>query len=105
MTQNANAKQVEVIVAQPKACEICYSACEKIEGHNCHQQATLMLENKLSTHDWSKRVNMTFFGMTVADSWLAFTACTQASESQKEFYTLLSEELIDNTYEDEGQRL
>ncbi len=44
------------------------------------------------------------FRMTVLDSWLAFTACTQASESQKEFYTLLSEELIDNTYDYEGQR-
>jgi hypothetical protein len=104
MTPNADAERVVVTVRQPKACEKYYSACGKIDGHNRHRQATLMLENKLPVHDWSKRVNMTFFGMTVVDSWLAFTACTQSCETQKEFYTLLSEELIDNTYDLEGQR-
>jgi hypothetical protein len=99
---NADAERVEVTVPQPKACETYYSACGKIDGHNRHRQATLMLENKLPTQEWSRRVNMTLFGMIVVDSWLAFSACTDAQETQKEFYTLLAEELIDNTYADEG---
>ena len=40
------------------------------------------------------------FGMTVVDSWLAFTGCTNATETQSDFYTLLAEELIDNSYDD-----
>jgi hypothetical protein len=89
-------------VQQPKACETYYSACGKIDGHNRHRQATLMLENKLPTKEWSRRVNMSIFGMLVVDAWLAFSACTEADETQKEFYSLLSEELIDNTYDAEG---
>ena len=99
---NAEAERVEVTVPQPKACEIYYSACGKIDGHNRHRQATLMLENKLPTQEWSRRVNMTLFAMTVVDAWLAFSACTNAAETQKEFYTLLAEELIDNSYDTEG---
>ena len=94
---NAEAERVEVTVQQPKACETYYSACGKIDGHNRHRQATLMLENKLPTQEWSRRVNMTLFGMLVVDAWLVFSACTEAAETQKEFYTLLAEELIDNT--------
>ena len=84
-------------VQQPKACETYYSACGKIDGHNRHRQATLMLENKLPTKEWSRRVNMSIFGMLVVDAWLAFSACTEADETQKEFYSLLSEELIDTS--------
>jgi hypothetical protein len=98
---NAEAERVEVTVQQPKACETYYIACGKIDGHNRHRQATLMLENKLPTQEWSRCVNMTLFGMLVVDAWLAFSACTGAAETQKEFYSLLAEELIDNTY-DEG---
>lgn len=61
-----------------------------------------MLENKLPTQEWSRRVNMTLFGMLVVDSWLLFTQCTESAETQKEFYTLLAEELIDNTYDNDG---
>jgi hypothetical protein len=99
---NAEAERVQVTVQQPKACKTYYSACGKIDGHNRHRQATLMLENKLPTQEWSRRVNMTLFGMLVVDAWLAFSACTNAAETQKEFYCLLAEELIDNTYDDEG---
>jgi hypothetical protein len=100
--QNAEAERIQVTVQQPKACETYYSACGKIDQHNRHRQATLMLENKLPTQEWSRRVNMTLFGMLVVDAWLAFSECTQACETQKEFYSLLAEELIDNTYDDEG---
>ena len=98
-TLNADAERIELTVPQPKACEIYYRACGKIDGHNRHRQATLMLETKLPTQDWSKRVNMSLFAMTVVDSWLTFSACTDATETQKEYYSLLAEELIDNTYD------
>ena len=42
---------------------------------------------------------MNLFTMMVVDAWLAFNGCTLAEETQKEFYTLLDEELIDNSYE------
>ena len=42
---------------------------------------------------------MNFFAMMVVDARLAFNGCTLAEETQKEFYTLLAEELIDNSYD------
>ncbi len=39
--------------------------------------------------------------MNIVDTWLVYKAATGTSESQPEFYTLLAEELIDNT-NDEG---
>ena len=42
---------------------------------------------------------MSLFGMMVVDSWLAFNGCTNSDESQKVFYVLLAEELIDNVYD------
>ena len=39
---------------------------------------------------------MSIFGMCIIDSWLTFTNCIDSSKIQKEFYTLLSQELIDN---------
>ena len=57
-----------------------------------------MLETKLLTQEWSKCVNMLLFAMTVVDLWLTFSACTDATETQKEYYSFLVEELIDNTY-------
>ena len=42
---------------------------------------------------------MTLFAMMVVDACLEFNCCTLAEENQKDFYTLLSEELTDNSYE------
>ena len=33
------------------------------------------------------------------DTWLTYSKCTKTTETQKEFYLALSEELIDNTYD------
>ena len=51
---------------------------------------------------WDKRVNMSPFEMMVVENWLAFTGCTRA-KNYKKIYMLLSEELIDNSF-DVGQR-
>ena len=98
-TINADAELVQLSVPQPKAAEVYYSGCGKIDQHNRHRQDTLKMETKLKTHDWAKRVNISLFGMMVVDCWLAFNGCTAAEETQKEFYMLLAEELIDNTYD------
>jgi hypothetical protein len=37
--------------------------------------------------------------MCVVDSWLAFSQCTESSETQKDFYSLLADEFIDNNYD------
>ena len=76
-----------------------YSACGKIYQHIRHQKNTLNLENKLKVHDCSKIVIMNLFAMTVVDEWLDFNSCTLAEETQKEFYKLLAEEIIEISYD------
>ena len=53
------------------------------------------------------RVNMSLVGMCIVDAWYAWNLCTgNTTETQKEFYSLLAEELIDNRCDsiDSGQR-
>ena len=90
-TPNADAERVELSVPQPKAAEVYYSACAKIDGHNRHRQDTLNLEKKVELKTWNKRFNMGLFAMKVVDTWLVFTGCTRAEEVQKQFYMLLAE--------------
>jgi hypothetical protein len=66
--------------------------------------ACLMLERKIETVDWSKRVNLSIFGMIVVDSYLVYSQVQDSSEPEKEFYTYLAEELIDNTYDQVARR-
>lgn len=98
-TPNAEPTRVELTVPQPKAAEIYYSACAMVDRHNRHRQDTLQLEVKLGTQNWGMRVNLSIFGMIVVDTWLAYSQCTGTKENQKDFYTFLSEELIDNTFD------
>jgi hypothetical protein len=42
---------------------------------------------------------MTILGIIAVDSWLIYHKCTNSPEKQKEFYSALAEELIDNTYD------
>jgi hypothetical protein len=100
---NADAERIELTVPQPKAAEIYYGSCGKIDQHNRHRQDTLNLESKLRVHDWSKRVNMTLFGMMVVDAWLAFSGCTNTTTTQKDFYMHLAEEVIDNEYDNRNE--
>lgn len=96
---NAEPTRMELTVPQPKAAEIYYDACAMVDRHNRHRQQTLGLELKLGTHSWAMRVNLSIFSMIVVDTWLVYSQCTGTQEKQKEFYTSLSEELIDNTYD------
>ena len=97
VSTNADPSRMELSIDQPIICEKYYSACGKIDSHNRCRQDDMNLEKKIETNDWSKRFNMSIFGMTVVDAWLMFKACVpDSNESQKEFYKLLAEEMIDN---------
>lgn len=96
-------ENVELIVPQPKACEIYYDCCGIIDRHNRCRQDDLQIEKKLGTDSWSTRVNLSIFAMCVVDCWLVYKAATKSQEDQKTFYSSLAEELIDNSY-DEGLR-
>jgi hypothetical protein len=107
---DADPERLEIIIPQPKAAELYYSACGMIDRHNRSRQDTLMLERKLGTTNWSTRVNLSIFGMIVVDTWLAYSLCTGIGrangreEKQKDFYTALAEELVDNQYDNVGSR-
>ena len=99
-TPDADPELVEVTVPQPAACHIYYSACGKIDQHNRLRQASLMLELKLKTTLWWRRVNMSLFGMCVVDAYLL----AQASQgrqwgSASEFILGLIDGLIENKYD------
>ena len=84
---NADPTNVQLLVPQPRATELYYSACGIIDRHNRARQDTLRLEAKLETHDWSWRVNMTILGIIVVDTWLVYSQCTETKMCQKDFYT------------------
>lgn len=98
----ADPERVTLRVPQPKAAEMYYKTCAAVDQHNRHRQATLKLETKLKTTDWSKRVNMTLLGITIVDTWLAWSQATGSKCTQSEFYNDLAEELIDNNYDRVG---
>jgi hypothetical protein len=97
-------EKVTIRIPQPQAAELYYEVCGKIDNHNRDRQATLGLERKLKTHDWSKRVNLTILSMCMVDAWKVWSLITidelgNPVETQKAFYAHLAAELIDNNYD------
>jgi hypothetical protein len=97
-------EKLEVVVPQPVATEIYYSCCGLIDQHNRDRQATLGMERKFKTHDWSMRVNMSILAICIVDSWRVWTRINNTEterngETQKAYYGHLAAELIDNTYD------
>jgi Transposase IS4 len=100
-------ERVELVIPQPAAAEVYYAAAGKIDQHNRDRQATLGIETKLKTHDWSMRVNMTLLAMCVVESWRVWSRISQGDqgdqrETQKIFYGHLASEMIDNSYDNIG---
>ena len=64
------------------------------------------MEKKVETKDWAVRVNLSIFSMIVVNTWLVFNTFMNTPDLlagkkeilQKDFYAMLAEELIDNTY-------
>ena len=109
---NADPEKVEIQVPIPKAAELYYQVCGKIDQHNRDRQDTLGIEKKLKTNNWSLRVNLSILSMVIVDTWKAYSGLTFGgnglmddnvnTETQKEFYGHLAAELIDNSYDTVG---
>jgi hypothetical protein len=65
LENNEDPKPVQMIVPQPRAAELYYKTCGKINLHNCGYQATFSIERKVVTNDWSMQVNLSIFLMIV----------------------------------------
>ena len=100
---NLPPEQIEITINQPMAVELYYGVCSKIDHHNRRRHDGLRLESKLETNDWSKRVNMSIFGMIVVDCFLVYSQLVQ-QEAENDFYVRLAEELIDNEYDSVARR-
>ena len=105
-TPDAPPELIEVVVPQPAAAHIYYSACGKIDQHNRLRQSSLMLETKLKTVVWHRRVNMSIFSMCVVDAFLMAQACQgyQRWLSASDFIVALIDDLIENKYEQRNLR-
>ena len=88
-------------IPQPKACEVYYSTCARVDQHNRHRQDTLQLERKLKCHSWHIRVGISLLGIIITDTWMAYKRATMTTESQKSFHSYLAEELIDNNHDNQ----
>lgn len=108
---NAPPERITMTIKQPQIAELYYSTCGAIDRHNRFRQDDLRMEKKIETKDWSVRVNLSIFAMIIVDSWLVYNAFKNAPLEeedqrkclQKEFYSMLAEELIDNNYDHRGQ--
>ena len=104
-TANAAPEQVVFTIAQPKIAEMYYSTCGAIDRRNRRRQDRC-IEKKVETKDWSRRVNLSIFSMIVVDTRLVLDSLRNTPTSklnQKNFYSVLSEELIDNSYGTRGR--
>jgi hypothetical protein len=68
-----------------------------------------MLEQKLGMMDWPMRVTTSLLGLFIVDTWYAYSQCTKTCRAntntdnkQKDFYSFLAEELINNNYDSIG---
>ena len=113
---NRDAEHVEFTIPQPKAAEIYYTCCSKIDYHNRDRQDALGIEKKLRTKNWSKRVNFTLLSMNFVDTWKVWNLTTNedddvarnipgdpehAQETQQQFYSSLLVEMIENKLDDD----
>jgi len=101
-TPNSAPERVELVIPQPKACELYYSACGQIDRHNRCRQDDLNVEKKIGTLRWDMRLNLSLLSMCIVDTWLLYKGATTTTENQKLFYERLAEELIDNRYDTIG---
>lgn len=61
-----------------------------------------MIETKYGTQDWDKRVNLSIFSVIVVDTWNVYHGILgdKNEELEKEFYESLTEEMIDNKFDE-----
>ena len=104
-TPNAPPVHVDLNIPQPKAAEIYYSTCARIDQHNRTRQDDFELEKKLGTKVWHIRVNHSILGMADVDTYYVGKQCGWwDDETPREFYERLAEEMIDNTLDNRSAR-
>jgi len=103
---DGGAERVAVSVTQPEVAEIYYSRCAQIDRHNRCRKDDLRLEQKLGTHDWSQRLNLSLLGVCIVDAWMLHSGARgpAASRTQATFHEDLASGLIDNTFDSRGWR-
>ena len=104
LSTNEEPVQQTFTINQPKASELYYDVCGKIDHHNRRRHDTLRLERKVEVKDWSKRVNLSILGMIIVDSFLLYHHLVNKEEKEPDFYNLLAEELIDSKYDSVSRR-
>ena len=97
-------ERMEYTIQQPKAAEIYYGTCAKIDQHNRRRVDTLSIDRKIETKDWAKRINLSILGMILVDSFLVFQQLIDVNANEGDFYASLAEELIDNNYDSTSLR-
>ena len=63
------------------------------------------MERKMVTQDWAKRINISILSICIVDTWLSHSGIIEVNtEWHNDFYGYLTEELIDNSYDETGGR-
>ena len=98
--KDADPEHVTFEIKQPKAAEVYYSACGKIDHSNRIRQNEFQMERKLETKQWDIRVNTSILGMIDVDTYLLGKQCKWWDDKDpKEFHYNLAEEMIENTWD------
>jgi len=102
---NANPTREQTTVPQPKTCETCCSACQKIDQHNRSRQSTLMTEKKVRVTEFDRRINTSVFAVTgPVNAWFLCKGIRSGSSrghlaQERHFCQLLIDQLIDNKFD------
>ena len=76
-----------------------------IDIHNISRQAHLKIERKYGTQQWDMQVNISIFSVIIVDWWnfLKGVMHENYKDSERNFYTKLAEEMIDNIIDNAHQ--
>ena len=72
--------KLELNINQPEAAKMYYDICGQIDHHNRRRHATLKLEIKVDTNNWSKQIKQSILGMIVMDNFLYYNQLVDESE-------------------------
>ena len=98
---SGESRKVTEKISIPDVCRDYYSYCALVDRHNRHRQDSIDLEKKIEVKDWEFRVNSTLLGMCIVDAYQLYIAgrAGRVSMVPNTLFSALSDELIDNTYE------
>ena len=94
-----------ITIPQPKCAEEYYSSCTMVDIHNMSRQQVLDIKKNYRTQKWYMRVNLSILSIIIVDTWCVFKGILgpRYEDTENTFYTMLAEEMIDNTL-DKPQR-